>query len=65
MRNLKIFSGTSNIDLAEKICKNLNMKLGEIYHHNFPSGESYCQYKENIRGNDVFLIQSISAPAND
>jgi len=65
MNTMKIFSGTSNIRLSEKIAKNLNTNLGEIYHHNFPSGETYCQFKENIRGSDVFLIQGITNPANE
>lgn len=65
MNTLKIFNGTSNIELASDIASNLSIGLGKIYHHNFPSGESYCQFKENIRGADVFLIQSISSPANE
>ncbi len=65
MNNLKIFSGTSNLMLSEKIATNLETKLGEIYHHKFPSGETYCQFKENIRGCDVFLIQGITIPANE
>jgi len=65
MNNLKIFSGTSNVPLAQKIAVNLLTNLGEIYHHTFPSGESYCQFKENIRGGDVFLIQGITQPANE
>jgi len=65
MSNLKIFSGTSNIPLAEKIAGNLHSKLGDIFHHKFPSGETYCQFKENIRGGDVFLIQGITNPANE
>ena len=65
MKDLKIFSGTSNTNLAEKISNNLHTKLGDIYHHQFPSGESYCQFRENVRGCDVFLIQSITAPANE
>lgn len=65
MNTLKIFSGTSNQPLADKIAINLNIPLGNIYHHNFPSGESYCQYKENIRGCDVFLVQGITNPANE
>jgi ribose-phosphate pyrophosphokinase len=65
MSNLKIFSGTSNLPLAQRVADNLFTKLGEIYHHNFPSGESYCQFKENIRGSDVFLIQGITSPANE
>lgn len=44
---------------------NLETKLGEIYHHKFPSGETYCQFKENIRGCDVFLVQGITNPANE
>ena len=62
---MKIFSGTSNLNLAKKIADNLHTKLGDIYHHRFPSGETYCQFKENIRGSDVFLIQGITNPANE
>lgn len=62
---LKLFSGTSNFPLAQGISNYLKLPLGEIYHHSFPSGESYCQYKENIRGCDVFLIQGITNPANE
>ena len=65
MTNVKIFSGTSNLPLSAKIALNLETKLGEIYHHKFPSGETYCQFKENIRGCDVFLIQGITNPANE
>lgn len=65
MKTLKLFSGTSNLPLAEKIAANMFTNLGDIYHHKFPSGESYCQFKENIRGCDVFLIQGISNPANE
>lgn len=65
MKKLKLFSGTSNLPLAEKIAENLFTKLGDIYHHRFPSGETYCQFKENIRGSDVFLIQGITNPANE
>ena len=63
--NFKLFSGTSNLPLANGIAEKLETKLGEIYHHSFPSGETYCQFKENIRGSDVFLIQGINKPAND
>lgn len=65
MNNLKIFSGTSNVPLADKITANLNKTVGKIYHHKFPSGETFCQFKENIRGCDVFLIQGITNPANE
>lgn len=62
---MKIFSGTANKPLAENICNNLGIPLGDVYHKAFASGEHYCQYKENIRGEDVYLIQPISNPAND
>lgn len=65
MNNLKIFSGTSNLPLSEKVASKLGIKLGDIYHHKFPSGETYCQFKENIRGSDVFLIQGFTKPANE
>jgi ribose-phosphate pyrophosphokinase len=62
---MKIFSGTSNKDLSYLISNKLNIPLGEIYHHTFPSGEYYCQFKENIRGCDVFIIQGTRYPANE
>jgi ribose-phosphate pyrophosphokinase len=65
MSHLKIFSGESNLPLARRIADNLFTKLGEIYHHHFPSGETYCQFKENIRGGDVFIVQGITNPANE
>lgn len=62
---MKIFSGTSNTDLAQRICNNLKLPLGQMTHKTFASGECYCQFQENIRGSDVYLIQPTSAPAND
>jgi ribose-phosphate pyrophosphokinase len=63
--SLKIFAGQRDIEFAKRIAKYSYLELGEIYHHNFPSGESYCQFKENIRGDDVFLVQGITKPANE
>lgn len=65
MNNLRIFGGTSNKNLVKNICKFIDEPMGEIYHHQFPSGEKYCQFKQNIRGKDVYLVQSISCPVND
>jgi ribose-phosphate pyrophosphokinase len=68
---LQIFSGSSNLLLASSIANELNTPnvygsvLGSIYHHVFPSGEHYCQYQDNIRGSDVFLVQSICNPAHE
>lgn len=62
---LKIFSGNSNKSLAEEIASYLDMKLGEIDISRFSDGEIYVQIKENVRGTDVFLIQSVCDPVND
>lgn len=62
---IKIFSGGSNPTLTEKICNHIGLSVGEVYLHNFPSKEKYVQYKENIRGCDVFLVQSENSDAND
>jgi len=60
-----LFAAGASPKLALAIANKLNVNLSEIYHHQFPSGEWYCQLKQNIRGADVFIIQSISHPAND
>lgn len=66
-RRCVLFAGNASKLLAESIAKtpNMGVSLGSIYHHKFPSGEWYCQLKENVRGDDVFLIQAICEPAND
>lgn len=62
---MKIFSGKNNLSLTEKICSNLDIKMGEISHHTFPNGEKYVQFKENIRGNDVFLVSCRDSNINN
>jgi ribose-phosphate pyrophosphokinase len=62
---MKIFSGKSNETLAQQISWSSGAELGNVYLHTFPSGEKYCQFKDNIRGDDIFLVQSTSSPAND
>ncbi len=61
---IKIFSGNSNLPLAEKIAKQLNTTLGDLKLTHFSDGEIYCRFDESIRGKDVFLIQSTSYPVN-
>lgn len=65
MNNMKIFSGESNTALVEKICARLSAPVGKISLKTFPSGERFCQFEENIRGTDLFLVQSLSTPVND
>ena len=62
---MKIFSGSSNPNLVVGICDHLGMPIGRVTLKTFPSGEKYAQYGENIRGKDVFIVQSTSSPAND
>jgi len=61
---LKIFSGCSNRPLAEGICKAIGVPLGEATVKCFPDGESFVKINENIRGADVYLIQSTCPPSN-
>lgn len=65
-RRCVLFAGNASQELAKAITMaDPTLDLGDIYHHKFPSGEWYCQFKENIRGADVFLVQAICEPAND
>jgi ribose-phosphate pyrophosphokinase len=63
--DLKIFAGNSNLPLAREICGNLKVPLGEAVVETFSDGESKVEIKENVRGADVFVIQSTCAPGND
>lgn len=65
IENIRIFSGSSNPVLAEKISRQLGLPLGTIKLSKFKSGELYCLYMESIRNNDVFLVQTFSNPIND
>ncbi len=64
MNSLKIFSGNSNPVLAHKICDYLGTSLSEATVKSFPDGETFVRIDENIRGADVFIIQSTCNPAN-
>jgi ribose-phosphate pyrophosphokinase len=61
---LKIFSGSSNRPLAEEICKSMGVPLGEATVNCFPDGESFVKINENVRGADVYIIQSTCPPTN-
>ncbi len=61
---LKVFSGNSNRPLAEEICHHIGVPLGEASVTSFPDGESFVKINENIRGADVFIIQSTCPPSN-
>lgn len=62
---LKIYSLSSNVPLAEKVANYLNMELGKLTVNRFSDGEIAINIDESIRGDDVFIIQSTSNPTND
>ena len=62
---MKIFSGKSNLILADKIAKFLDVPLGLVELNTFSDGELRVAFKENIRGEDVFLIQSTNPPSEN
>lgn len=64
MRELKIFSGRANPELARRICEFLNIAQGECLLRTFPDGEFHCKI-EDVRGRDVFLIQPTCPSVND
>ena len=62
---MKVFSGRSNIQLAKGITEYLNIPLGSINIHNFSDGEISVAFDENIRNEDVYIIQSTNPPADN
>lgn len=63
--NLMVFTGNANKDLAKKVASNLGLKLGEATVGSFSDGETMLELLENVRGKDVFILQSTSFPTND
>ena len=63
--HLLVFSGNSNKTLAKDICKYLKIKLGDVTVDAFSDGEIHAKINENVRGHDVFVVQSTSNPSND
>jgi len=62
---MKVFAGNSNRHLAEAICNYLNVPLGRASVRRFADQEIFVEIQENVRGEDVFLVQSTAFPAND
>jgi ribose-phosphate pyrophosphokinase len=61
----KIFSGRSNPELAKKIAISADCQLGDISIKTFSDGEIWVKYEENVRGQDVFIIQSTNGPSEN
>jgi ribose-phosphate pyrophosphokinase len=61
---VKIFSGTANEPLARAICKSIGSELAKCTVQPFPDGETFVKIEENVRGEDVFIVQSTCPPTN-
>jgi ribose-phosphate pyrophosphokinase len=62
---LKLFGGTSNLNLTKEVCDYLNVLPGEMVNKTFSDGETQIEIEENVRGRDTFIIQSTCSPVND
>jgi ribose-phosphate pyrophosphokinase len=63
--NIMVFTGTANVPLAESVVKHLDIPLGRAVVGRFSDGEVMCELLENVRGSDVFVLQSTCHPTND
>ena len=63
--SLMVFTGNANPTLAKKVTDHLNIKLGKANVGKFSDGETMVELLENVRGKDVFILQSTSMPTND
>lgn len=64
-KEMKIISGNSNIPLAKAMCAHLNISLTDACITYFSDNEIYVNIKEDVRGHDAIVIQSLSSPVND
>jgi len=65
MHSLVLFAGNSNPELAQDICHHIGIKLGDAQVTTFSDGETRVEVMENVRGRDVFVLQSTCVPVND
>ncbi|MBO4831055.1 MAG: ribose-phosphate pyrophosphokinase [Oscillospiraceae bacterium] len=64
-KEIKVFTGNSNRPLAESICRNLGIRLGDAEVTHFADGEASVSLYEPVRGSDVFIVQPTCKPVND
>jgi ribose-phosphate pyrophosphokinase len=65
MHSLVLFAGNSNPGLAKDVCRHIGIKLGDAEIKRFSDGEIQIEVRENVRGKDVFILQSTCSPVND
>ncbi|MFO0973125.1 MAG: ribose-phosphate pyrophosphokinase [Phycisphaerae bacterium] len=64
-RDLRVFSGRGNPELAAKICERLAIPHGQVEVETFPDGETFVRLNEDVRGRDCFVVQPTCRPVND
>lgn len=64
-KNLDVFTGNANPELAQEIAKYIGVPLGKSIARRFSDGETWVEIEDNVRGADVFLVQPTSTPANE
>lgn len=64
-KRMQIFSGRGHPELGREVADHLGMALGAIDLHEFANGELYVRYQENVRGSDVFVVQTHCEPINE
>ncbi|MBI1817109.1 MAG: ribose-phosphate pyrophosphokinase [Deltaproteobacteria bacterium] len=62
---IQVFAGNSNLALAREVCQHLNVPLGKAEVRRFSDGEINVKISDNVRGSDVFVLQSTCTPVND
>ncbi len=65
MKNVRLFTGNSNPELAEEIARFLGMDLGKTTIRRFSDGETFCEFHDSVRGFDCFVVQSTCSPVNE
>ena len=60
-----ILSGTASLGLSREICEILKLPLGGVEVRHFADSETFVKIEDNIRGRDVFVVQSTSQPSNE
>jgi len=65
VKQLKIFAGRHSKELTQRICKHLNLPMGQAWTSSFPDGELMVKLDEDVRGRDCYVVLSTCAPVND
>ncbi len=64
-KRMQIFTGRGYPELGREVADHLGMRLGDVDIHEFADGQIYVRYRENVRGSDVFVVQTHCTPVND